>query len=80
MYDFWYPYRIIGDYAVPDDTREVVQSAVRPPGLWWGPFHCERCAIDCGSFGMTEETAFVSNHDPDIDKRVWATGTDGIGG
>lgn len=69
---WWYPYKVSGDYETPDSSRRPIQSQAKPEGNWWGPFHCEQCAIDCGSFGRTEKTAWLSNHGTD-DERFCAT-------
>ena len=75
---WWYPtkhktgmhYAVgkVVNFTLPDDSRKPVETEVKPPGDWWGPFHCERCAISCGSFGKTEEGAYRSNHGTDDER------------
>lgn len=71
---WWYPVRryerafhfAIGKFipmTVPaDDGRKPVESETKPEGEWEGPFHCEQCAVLCGSYGKTEDGAFRANH------------------
>ena len=70
----WYPYKLavsryrlalLGDdqvFEVPDESREVVEAVEKPPGDWWGPFHCAECAVMCGSFGKVEAQAWDFVH------------------
>ena len=75
---WWYPFKrsrgmhyVIGkamDFTAPDNSRKPIESAEKPNGDWWGPFHCEQCADLCGSFGKTEDGAFRTAHGTDDEK------------
>ncbi|MCC7511551.1 MAG: hypothetical protein IT296_02760 [Anaerolineae bacterium] len=60
---WWYPYRLNRGYAVPvDGAAKAIESPSKPPGHYWGPFHCQACADLCANFGKTESQAWLFNH------------------
>lgn len=55
----WYPYKVTLNGASPFTPGEpAIESATKPAGNYWGPFHCKACAETCGSFGKTEAQAY----------------------
>ena len=65
---WWYPYKVTRGYQTPDPNRGPIEAPQKPPGNWWGPFHCRACAIDCGSFGKLPESAYLANHGTDDER------------
>lgn len=68
---WWVEYKMTRCGATPfTPGREPVESAEKPEGLFWGPFHCKKCAELCANFGFSEERAWLGNHGT-LDERVW---------
>jgi hypothetical protein len=66
---WWYPFKISRGYQTPyTPGKPAIESATKPIGDYWGPFHCRACAETCGSFGKTESQAFDFNHGTDDQK------------
>jgi hypothetical protein len=60
---WWYPFKISGGCQVPfTPGLPAVESETKPPGNYWGPYHCKDCAELCGSFGVTESQSYDFNH------------------
>lgn len=48
--------------------KEPVYSETKPKGYFYGPFHCQDCALTCVSFGKTKAQAFDFHHGTDDEK------------
>lgn len=60
---WWGEYKETRVGPTPTTPGHVVESDTKPEGNWWGPFHCEKCAEICTSFGKSEEDAYTFVHD-----------------